>query len=215
MEPEIYYNPETENKKDFAIKKQELFQILIAWVAITFAFSWKGVSGFPSMLVMMPIILLGTLTGFIFHELAHKFVAIHYGASARFFVWPMGLIFAVVLSLITSGGFVFAAPGAVYIWGKNITKKENGIISIAGPLSNFIIASIAITLGFVWKFFIGQTYLMYLFFGVASINLFLGAFNLLPIPPLDGFKVFVWNKLLWIISLVAFIGTYILLVIYG
>ena len=214
-EPEVYYNPEQETKKDFSIKKTELFQILIAWVGITFAFSWKGVGGISSMLIMLPIIFAGTLTGFICHELAHKFTAIHYNARAQFVMWPMGLVFAIVMSLVTSGGFVFAALGAVYIWGKNISRKENGIISFSGPLANFCFALVAIIIGFILKFTIGSGYLMLLCFGVAQINLFLGLFNLLPIPPLDGFKVFLWNKLIWIISLLVFIGTYILLVVFG
>jgi len=210
-ETEIYYNPETANKKDFAIKKHELLHILIAWVGITFAFSWKGFGGYQNMLIMLPIILAGTLTGFIGHELAHKFTAIHYGQHARFFLWPMGLGFAIVMSLITSGSFVFAAPGAVYIWGQNITRKENGIISFAGPLINYVIAFFSIIIGLIVKYTSGTNYVMYLFFGIATINLFLGAFNLIPIPPLDGFKVFLWNKYVWIVSLLIFIGTYILL----
>jgi Zn-dependent protease len=212
-EAEVYYNPEqqTQNKKDFSIKKSELIHILIAWIGITFAFSWKGVGGIQNMLFMLPIIFAGTLTGFIGHELAHKFAAIHYNMHARFFLWPMGLGFAIVLSLITSGGFVFAAPGAVYIWGQNITKKQNGIISFVGPASNYIIALISLIIGIIIKYTIGINYLMYLFFGIATINLFLGGFNLLPIPPLDGFKIFIWNKYIWIISLLVFIGTYILL----
>jgi Zn-dependent protease len=208
-EAEIYYNPENANKKDFSIKKHELIHILIAWIGITFAFSWKGLGGIQNMLIMLPIVLFGTLTGFIGHELSHKFAAIHYGAKARFYLWPMGLGFAVVLSLLTAGSFVFAAPGAVYIWGQNITRKQNGIISFAGPLSNYIIAFISLIIGIIIKYTVGINYLVYLFFGVATINLFLGGFNLLPIPPLDGFKIFLWNKYVWIISLLLVIGTYI------
>ncbi|PIU22496.1 MAG: site-2 protease family protein [Candidatus Diapherotrites archaeon CG08_land_8_20_14_0_20_30_16] len=212
MDPEVYYNPEQQQKKNFTLKKPEIIHLVIAWVGITVAFSWKGVSNIGAMWDLLPIILVGTLTAFILHELAHKFVAIHYGCYARFVLWPAGLGFAIILSLITSGGFVFAAPGAVYIWGKNITRKENGIISFSGPFANFCLSIIFIFLGIVLSQFVSNQYLLTLFYYVAMINIFLGAFNLLPIPPLDGFKVFLWNKLLWLISLLAFIGLYFFLI---
>lgn len=144
------------------------------------------------------------------HELAHKFSAIYYGAKAEFKFWPTGLLFAIGLSLITSGGFVFAAPGAVYIWGKNITKKENGIISLLGPLSNFVMAIIALII----SFFITHKYILTIFFAIVQINLFLGIFNMIPIPPLDGFKVFRWNKIIWV-SLLVLMGLMFFLVFYN
>ncbi len=207
MESEIYYSSMQE-KPVFKIKKQEILQILIAWVGITLAFSWKGIAGINTMFVLLPIVLVGTLTGFIIHELAHKFFAMHYGCYAEFKLWLSGLCFAIILSLLTSGAFVFAAPGAVYIWGKNITRKQNGIISIAGPVANLILAIIFLVVGF---FATTGSYLQMLFFGVYQINLFLGGFNMLPIPPLDGFKVFAWNKPLWIILFLVFVGLFIFL----
>lgn len=209
-EQEIYYSP-TPKKTSFRLSKHELLHLLIAWLGITLAFSWKGFIGFPKMYAFLPVVLIGTLTGFILHELAHKFVAIHYEANARFFLWPAGLGFAIILSLITSGGFVFAAPGAVYIWGKDISRKENGIISLAGPLTNLLLAIICIFVGLVLVGFAVKGLALSILFGAAMINLFLGGFNLLPIPPLDGFKVFVWNKTLWAITLLTIIGLFILL----
>jgi len=207
MDPEIYYSPEENTKKNFSIQKNELIHIIIAWIVITFAFSFASILSKNYIYILA--VLFGTLTGFIGHELAHKFSAIHYGAKARFFIWPMGLGFAIVMSLITSGGFVFAAPGAVYIWGKNISRKENGIISIFGPLSNFIFAILFIFIAFITAFLIKNQIATTILFIIAQINLFLGAFNLLPIPPLDGFKVFLWNKYIWFLSLAIFILTYI------
>jgi len=181
-------------RNKFFLSKREIINILIAWLGITFAFSWRGLN-FSAMLNFLPIILIGTLTGFIVHELAHKFVAIHYGAYAEFVMWPTGLIFAIILAIITAGGFVFAAPGAVYIFGEHITRKQNGIISVAGPLANLIIAIIFLILALLFP----QTYFAQISFGVFYINTFLGLFNMLPIPPLDGYKIFLWNKIVWLV----------------
>lgn len=212
VESEIYYNPEQVNKKNFSISKKELQHIIIAWLGITFAFSFASILSKDYIYIIA--VLFGTLTGFIGHELAHKFSAIHFGAQARFFLWPMGLIFAIVMSLITFGNFVFAAPGAVYIWGKNISRRENGIISIFGPLANFAFAIFCILIAFIFVWFYPNLTIIKIILIISQINLFLGAFNLLPIPPLDGFKVFLWNKILWICSLLAFVGIYVLVFVF-
>jgi len=196
------------------LTKKELLHIFIAWVVISLAFAWRGFSGFSQFLSYLPIVFIATGTGFIIHELAHKFMAMHYNCNARFFMWPSGLAFAIILALVTGGGFVFAAPGAVYIWGKDLTRKENGIISLAGPLSNLIVALIFLAILLLLIFIPGLTvsaFILSLIFTVINVNLFLGLFNLLPIPPLDGYKVLVWNKLIWVMSLIIFVSLFILL----
>lgn len=148
--------------------------------------------------------------GFVLHELMHKFVSERFGYRAEFRMWPQGLVLALVLSAFT--GFVFAAPGATYIDGYGITKRENGIISLAGPLTNIVISLL-----FLPAYFLGiQLLNPYLFVaGILGsyINVFLAAFNMIPIMPLDGAKVFAWKKWLWaivFIPLVILVFAYIL-----
>ena len=100
-------------------------------------------------------------------------------------------------------GFIFAAPGAVMIHGM-ITRKENGIISLAGPLVNYILAMIFLGLlslfpNFSFIFQIG-------FF----INLWLGLFNMIPFGNFDGIKIFNWNKVIW--GMMVAFGVYFLFV---
>ncbi len=192
------------NLKLSFFSKQEIIHILIAWLGMTLAFSWRGLD-FNGMITILPIILLGTLTGFIVHELAHKFTGIYYGAQAEFVMWPTGLIFALALALITGGGFVFAAPGAVYIMGQHITRKQNGIISVAGPLANLFLAIIFIIL----TLLIPSEGFRLFSVNIAFINIFLGGFNMIPIPPLDGYKVFLWDKLIWFILIIIFVGLFL------
>ncbi len=180
--------------------KTEVRDIIIATLVLAFAFS-RTIELFPFSFNpsgFLPSLLIVGL-GFILHELAHKFVAQKYGFFAEFRMWTMGLLLAVAGSFI---GFIFAAPGAVYIAptlkGKfaftvhRITSRENGLISVAGALVNIAIAGGFFALSFLYpglKDFALQG---------TSINFFLAAFNLLPIPPLDGSKVFGWNKLVWL-----------------
>ena len=53
-------------------------------------------------------------------------------------MWVGGLLFALVTAFAV--GFVFVAPGAVYIHGNYIKNSENGKISLAGPATNIILA---------------------------------------------------------------------------
>jgi Zn-dependent protease len=63
---------------------------------------------------------IGVGTGFLLHELAHKFTAQRYGFVADYEASPMGLVLAIGLSIFTNGSFVFAAPGAIMIHGKKV-----------------------------------------------------------------------------------------------
>ncbi|MGC8581389.1 MAG: site-2 protease family protein [Thermoplasmata archaeon] len=132
---------------------------------------------------------LAVLTGFFLHEMAHRYLAIKYGCDAEFKYYPLFLFISIVTSFL---GVIFAAPGAVYISGY-LTKKENGQVSLAGPMTNLFFG--------IMFFAIAIPVHLYLFMALATLNSFFALFNLVPIPPLDGSKVFSWNKIYWGISI--------------
>ena len=180
---------------------------VIAWLALGFAFA-LSLGGGGALLIesgvtptsvayLVALALLTVGPGFVFHELSHKFVAQRYGFWAEFRMWPMGLALALITSLI---GFIFAAPGATYISGMNISREENGRISVAGPLVNIMIG--ALFLPFLLYSPTGG-FLFYVGLIGSYINFFLSLFNLLPFGPLDGAKVFRWNAPLWVAAFVA------------
>jgi Zn-dependent protease len=180
--------------------KIELIDLLKSWIAISLAFTIAsaGLNFNINFLILMLISAFTVGIGFLFHELAHKFVAQHYNCTAEFRSFDQMLIFAIVLSFI---GFLFAAPGAVMISGQ-ITRKENGIISVAGPLTNFTLALVFLGVSFlhpVWSFVWIRGF---------QINLWLGLFNMIPFGNFDGVKIFRWNPYLWG-GMVAF-GVYFL-----
>jgi Zn-dependent protease len=185
------------------MRLKEFRDISISALALAIAFGVAlagGLEGLKSpgyVLKLVGIALVAVSTGFIFHELAHRLVARRFGYFAEYAMWPAGLFFALFSSLM---GFIFAAPGAVVIRPGNIiisdqkTQTENlGLISIAGPATNVVIAILFLILNAVYP-----TLVFYL---GAFINTWLAIFNLIPFGPLDGAKIFRWSKAHWGIAL--------------
>ena len=184
----------------FKIGKREQKDLFISWITISIAFAIMflmpalNISSIPFVLIVS---LFAVGTGFILHELAHKYMAIKYGCHAEFRAWSQGLIFAIILPIITLGTVLFAAPGAVYIHGPHINNKQNGIISLAGPATNIILSILFFIIGFASA----NLLIKEVFIISAQINAFLGFFNLLPVFVLDGAKVFKWDIKVWLLAI--------------
>jgi len=174
---------------------REIRDITISMLVIAgvFAYVFSGDTQ-SNFLYLIPVTLIAVGFGFVFHELAHKFVAIKYGFHAEYRLWTWGLVLAIISAAV---GFVFAAPGAVYIYGYDISREENGKISIAGPLTNIALAVIF----FILLQFLSFSPILSLICGLGfTINSFLAFFNMLPILILDGAKVLKWNPVVWVIT---------------
>ncbi len=141
--------------------------------------------------VLVGISLLTVLTAFLLHELAHRYVARRLGGFGRFRIWPIGAIFALITSLL---GFLFAAPGAVYISGL-YGNDAAGKASLAGPGANMVMAVIFYGLYIVTVPF---TAIAPLFGLVGALNSWWAVFNMLPVGPLDGAKVLRWDQSIYI-----------------
>jgi len=179
--------------------KVEVRDILIAYLSLGVAFFIALHFSLLANTQLDPFEVLGIAfiavgPGFVLHELSHKFTARRYGYWAEFRMWPLGLLLALVTSLI---GFIFAAPGATYYSGLNVTKQESGRISITGPLTNVAVALVFVPLAV----FAGGLWMDIGFYGV-FFNIWLALFNMLPIAMLDGAKVFSWSKSRWVLLFV-------------
>ncbi|MGZ7049037.1 MAG: site-2 protease family protein [Methanobacterium sp.] len=184
---------------------REIRDIIISMAVISFVFAYIFAGRNPSDVIFyMPITFLVVGLGFVLHELAHKFVAIRYGYWAEYRMWVGGLLLALIAAFAV--GFVFAAPGAVYIHGNYIRNSENGKISLSGPATNIILAMLFLSIPL---FFQNSLFVQIGILG-ASINSFLAFFNLIPFSMLDGAKIFRWNPLIWM----ATMGIAVLLLAY-
>lgn len=180
----------------FGFSLVELRDLAVSVLALGFAFNMAlnpgNLAAFPQTLFIIVI-------AFAAHEvIGHKLVAQHFGYFAEYRMWPQGLVLALASSFF---GFIFAAPGAVYISPvrkkfafrvAHITEKENGIISLGGPAVNIALGFATAAAAFVLPAFSG------ILFAASSISFWLAIFNLIPFPPLDGSKVFAWSKIVWI-----------------
>src|SRR2546428_9226456 len=127
-------------------------------------------------------------------EIIHNFVAQRYGLWAEFRYNLRGLLLAFVFAFF---GFIFGAPGATWISG-TVTSEQNGRISAAGPITNLLVGGASFAalriLGPLPPIMLASFALRTMVSEVAIVNVVLAGFNMLPILPLDGAKVWHWNK---------------------
>ncbi|MAF99084.1 MAG: hypothetical protein CMH61_00575 [Nanoarchaeota archaeon] len=177
---------------------KELVDIVKAWIVISLAFAIVMSAGFNNIITNFIVAAITVGIGFLLHELAHKLVAQKYGCAAEFRSFDQMLFFALALSLL---GFVFAAPGAVMIYG-NVTRRENGKISVAGPLTNYVLAGLFYGVGLLVPGSMARLISLYGF----QINIWLGLFNLIPFWNFDGKKILYWNRNIW--GIMVLIGVF-------
>ena len=182
----------------------EIGSILLAWIVLSIGWTYSNIIGLLNGQGTLAYVLAGfiaTATGFILHEMGHKFVAIRRGYVAHFRLWTWGLLLTIGTVVLSGGSFLFGAPGAVYIapgaatgyygYGYDSSYRpsdpnyENMIISAAGPGLNLLFA-----LGFLGLLFVSSGFLQVVGALGYQLNVGLGSFNMLPVPPLDGSKIF-------------------------
>ena len=135
---------------------KEIKDLFLAWILISLTFAFFFIGGYNKLIFEKQLfsqsfilILIGSFLtggiGFILHELAHKYIAQGYKLNAEFRAFYNMLWLSIAFSL---AGFIIAAPGAVIIKGF-ITREKNGKISLAGPMTNYIVG-IVFLVGFIF-----------------------------------------------------------------
>lgn len=155
-------------------------------------------------------ILLGFIVGTTFHEFSHAYTAVMLGddlprrqgritlnPAAHFD--PLGF-FLVVLLAMGVGFLAWGRPVQVNPYNLRYGRRGMALVAVAGPLSNIVTATV---LALPLRFHLGLPDTVAGLLGyMVYVNVLLAAFNLIPIPPLDGYAVLnglvsnYWNILL-------------------
>ncbi len=127
-----------------------------------------------------------TAPAVIFHELAHKLVAISYGMQATFHAAYLWLSVGIVLKLLNTG-FIFFVPGYVTHTGA-ATPLQTVAVAFAGPFLNLVLWFICWAL-IKFKPIVLSTRTVQILAASRYINGFLFIFNMIPIGFFDGAHV--------------------------
>lgn len=201
---------------NFSFDKRIIYIIIGIMVLSTVVNYANNPGALFSLLLSIP----GVLIAITFHEFAHGYAAYKLGDNTaknegRLSLNPFDHLDPIGSLMLLFAGFGWGKP--VHVNPRNYTRKismEQGeaIVSIAGPLMNILLA-VVFTLIYcaIYKFagisFITSTtggIIMLLISSTISINIGLGVFNLIPLPPLDGSKVIMpflpYNAKQWFVN---------------
>ncbi|HUD19909.1 MAG TPA: site-2 protease family protein [Patescibacteria group bacterium] len=130
------------------------------------------------------------------HEFSHAFMADYLGdptprLQGRLTLNPLAHLDPIGTILLLIARFGWGKPVIFDPYNLRNPKRDSALISIAGPISNFLLASVcAIIVHFLMN--INSTavdVLIALLQSIIVLSVMLGVFNLVPIHPLDGFKI--------------------------
>jgi Zn-dependent protease len=150
----------------------------------------------------IPYVLFALILAFTVHELAHAYMAYKFGdptakREGRLTLNPLAHIDPIGTLMIFIAGFGWAKPVPVNRFYFSNPRLAGVVVSGAGPISNLILAFLFL---FIWFLLNGMGWISWLseanydvayqlFEMVIYLNVVLFVFNLLPFPPLDGYRI--------------------------
>lgn len=184
----------------YGIDKKTLYIILAVLVVLSLAtmtrWEWLNI------LLTLPAVIIAIT----FHEYAHAKAADMLGDTTprnqgRLTLNPMAHLDPFGFILLMFAHIGWGRPVQINPNNFNSNKSRSfceSMVSFAGPLMNFILAIISCIAYVLFGYFSSQSFLdsimgqgiMLLLYMLMTINIGLGVFNLIPLPPLDGEKIF-------------------------
>jgi Zn-dependent protease len=124
----------------------------------------------------------------VLHEIAHKIVAISFGATAILQA-PIFWYIVVIGLMLIRFPLIFFVGGQVSILNPEVLSNlQHSLISFAGPFINLILYFLFVTM---LRFRLFNKRYSRILFASAKLNLFLFGFNLIPIPGFDGYNILI------------------------
>lgn len=175
----------------YGLDRKKLLTIL----GICFVFSLLMTGEFKTLLLTLP----GVVIAMTFHEFAHAWMADKLGdttprAQGRLTLNPASHIDPVGFILLLFANIGWGRPVEINPRNFNSNKSMDtceALVSVAGPVMNFILAFIFLIIYYAlfWYTSVSNLVLLIIYYAIV-VNIGLGVFNLIPIPPLDGSKIF-------------------------
>ncbi len=200
----------------FWFSKEEWLSFIIAVVVLSIIYIWPS-QGTLIYLNQVPIaIIFITLTLFV-HHAGQRMMALSVGMKAEHRLWWYGPLIGLILVMVSGGRIKFLAATATiayalpahrlgaFRYGPGLTTISK--ICLAGPVLNIFFSALVKSLE--WAGVLSPSIGNALF----NLNIFFAMWNLLPIPPLDGSKVFYYSRLVYAF-LFGTIVSYVLMVFF-
>jgi len=206
-------------KRYFWFSRTELNGFLLTTFVFAFIFSFDkwGLVEFDfstGLINFLLAVVICSISLFV-HHAGQRLMALKLGVKAEQKIWWPGLIIALLLVIISFGKIKVYAASAVFIsliphyrlgahrYGLSVSTL--GKVAMSGPIFNVFLATIAIFFEWTGVLPVSISNPFFLF------NLYLAAWNLLPIPPLDGSRVVYYSRLVYVFLISSVVG-YIVLI---
>ena len=159
--------------------------------------------------------------GITFHEFSHAYIADQLGdhrprALGRVSLNPMAHIDPIGALVFVLAGFGWGRPVPVNVYALRPGRIGMAMVAAGGPIANVVVATVAAVVYRLFEMGGVGGFAIEVAFWIVLYNLLLAIFNLLPIPPLDGYNVllaFAPPKLAFTIQRYAPYGVIVLLLL--
>ena len=205
-------------KKYFMFSREEVKDLIITILILAFIVSFKewGVKEFDLLVGLKNLfnaVLIMTLVVLI-HISAQRVAGLHVGIRVEYRLWWLGLVLGLVFVFVSRGNIWFLAPGGIifhhlaihrigfFRYGINTLTMNS--ISFMGPLANI---ALAIVFKILFMFLPNNMLIEKVIF----VSLWFAVFNMLPIPPLDGNKMFFHSRAVYVLLFGCILGAALLL----
>ena len=184
-------------KRHFGFKKIEIKGLLVTIIVLGFvaSFSEWGYDTFDAKIGIINLVnaILIVALAIIARQAVQRILALAMNLKAEFKEWYPGLVIAIILAIVSGGKILFLVPGGIFLhfleehrlgyFRYGLSYTAQGYICLLGVLANVFLATL----------FKGLSILIpanTLLIKAVTINMWMALIAMLPIPPLDGSRIF-------------------------